>query len=475
MKKQNIDAVAAKAGTWYTIANMLLKGCVFFSLPIFTRILSTEDFGAYNTYMAYEGILTAILGLGLYGTVKNAKLDFEDNFNKYLSSVLTMSLSFLAIVLIMSNVFYNLYSSVLEFSRFVTNCLILQSFGSYLIYFYGSKLNIEFKYKAYIGLCCFNTIGNITLSVVLVLFVFPNERYLGRILGSALPLIVIGIIIAVTILIQGRTLYRKEFWKYAARLGIPLIPHVVSQSLLSQFDRIMIRNMVGSSQAGIYSYIYTICTIMYVICSSFDNAWTPWVFLTLRKGDKAHIKTAARDYLLFFSALTLGFICVMPEFTKLIAGSNYWDGIDLLVPLTLANYFIFLYMMPVNIEYYNKKTKYISVGTVSAALLNMVLNYFAIILWGYKAAAYTTLISYLLLFIFHWRIARKFDFNSIYDIKSFLSITIVLLIVSATVLVSERWTLFSVFYRYGIAFTILILFYKERKKLIGVIRGHNSD
>ena len=66
MKNEKLEKKAAKAGIWYTIGNFILKGCIFLSLPIFTRILSTTDFGIFNTYMAYEGILTAILGLGLY-------------------------------------------------------------------------------------------------------------------------------------------------------------------------------------------------------------------------------------------------------------------------------------------------------------------------------------------------------------------------------------------------------------------------
>ena len=131
--KKDISKEATKAGKWYTIGNILLKGCIFFSLPIFTRILSTVDFGIYNTYMAYEGIVTAILGLGLYGTVKNAKLDFKEKFNEYLSSVITFSLIVLSAVLIIANCTYDLYSNFLKFDRFIVNCLLLQGFGAYLI------------------------------------------------------------------------------------------------------------------------------------------------------------------------------------------------------------------------------------------------------------------------------------------------------------------------------------------------------
>lgn len=469
--KKDISKEATKAGKWYTIGNILLKGCIFFSLPIFTRILSTVDFGIYNTYMAYEGIVTAILGLGLYGTVKNAKLDFKEKFNEYLSSVITFSLIVLSAVLIIANCTYDLYSNFLKFDRFIVNCLLLQSFGAYLIYFFGAKLNIEFKYKSYLLISCFNTLGNIVLSLFLIKFVFPNSKYLGRILGSALPLIIVGCIIVIMLMTKGKKYISKKYWKYALSIGLPLVPHVISQSLLSQFDRIMITNIIGESESGIYSYIYTICTILYVISSSFDNAWSPWVYMMLKDNEQCKIKRASKEYIGFFAILTLGFICVMPEITKIIASKEYWIGIDLIVPLSLANYFIFLYMIPVNIEYYNKKTKYISIGTISAAVLNFGLNFVAIKLWGFKAAAYTTVISYIVLFLFHWIIAKKFEIEKSYDINDFVKISSVLILIASSVLIIDLITPIGFFYRYVIIIILLIFIFKYRKKIFKIIKG----
>ena len=317
-RNKDVDRKAGKAGLWYTIANVLLKGCVFLSLPIFTRLMATGDFGIYNSYIAYEQLLQAVLGLGLYGTVKNAKLKYDKDFERYLSSVLSLSLIVLAVVLVSANLLYGLYAKAMGFSRFVTNCLILQSFGAYLVFFYGSKLNIEFRYKSYILISCFNTLVNIGASIILIRWVFPNERYLGRILGSALPMIIIAVVLSASILRKGRVIYEAEYWRYALVIGLPLIPHVISQSLLSQFDRIMIRNMISDASSGIYSYIYTICTITFIICTSLDNAWTPWVYIKLKAGDGGMIRSAGRWYTLLFAALTLGFICVMPEFGQLL-------------------------------------------------------------------------------------------------------------------------------------------------------------
>lgn len=91
IKKEEMGKSAVKAGLWYTIGNIALKGCAFLTLPVFTRLLSTSDFGVYNAYIAYEQIFTAILGVGFYGTIKNAKLDFKENFKKYLSSIVFLS------------------------------------------------------------------------------------------------------------------------------------------------------------------------------------------------------------------------------------------------------------------------------------------------------------------------------------------------------------------------------------------------
>ena len=79
IKKEEMGKSAVKAGLWYTIGNIALKGCAFLTLPVFTRLLSTSDFGVYNAYIAYEQIFTAILGVGFTNN-KNAKLDFKENF-----------------------------------------------------------------------------------------------------------------------------------------------------------------------------------------------------------------------------------------------------------------------------------------------------------------------------------------------------------------------------------------------------------
>ncbi len=469
-RKEDMGESAVKAGLWYTIGNIALKGCAFLSLPIFTRLLSTNDFGIYNAYIAYEQIFTAILGLGLYGTIKNAKLDFKADFEKYLSSIVSLSVLIFGVFLTTANILYPAYSNALGFSRFVTNCLLLQSFGAYLLYFYGVKLNAEFRYRSFLIMSSINVLSNTALSIIFILVVFPNERYLGRILGSAIPLISIGIVLCLLIWKRGKTVYKKEYWKYGLAIGLPLLPHVISQSLLSQVDRIMIKDIVGASEAGIYGYIYTICTILYIVGNSMENAWSPWVFYTLDSGEKKRITKASKDYVTVFSLLTIGFFCVMPEITKIIAGKDYWEGISLIVPLTFGNYFVFLYGFPVNIEYYHKKTGFISLGTILAAVLNAILNYFGIIWFGYQAAAYTTFFSYGMLFLFHWTIAKKYGVGELYSFKFLTNRTALVLITGFVVLLTSNFVAFNLILRYVLIILILIWLFKRKEMLASALK-----
>lgn len=456
IKKDNVNSSAAKAGLGYVVGNFILKGCVFLTLPIFSRLLSTSEFGTYNTYLAYEGLITAILGLGIYGTIKNARIKYESSFDEYVSSVLSFSLIIFIVATILANVFYFTFEGLLGYSRTIVNVLLLQSYGSALVQIYSSKLNVEFKYKSYLIISTFATLGNIALSLFLILFVFPNDRAIGRILGSALPIIAIGICLFVLSVIKGKRIFSKEFWLYSLCLGLPLVPHVISQSLLSQFDRIMITNLVGESESGIYSFVYTISTILVILCSSIDSAWTPWVYMKIHHKERIEVKKKSPVYVLFFAFLTLGFICVSPEIVKLFGDESYWSGIDLLIPLSLGHYFLFLYFLPVNMEYYHNKTLFISIGTVGAALLNLALNLFFISAFGYKAAAYTTLFSHMVLFVAHCIIAKKYSFFDTYRFKEIVFISVILVTLSFTILLTEQYSILSLIIRYSFVASIIV-------------------
>lgn len=406
-----------KAGIGYTIGNYLLKGLTFFSIPIFSRLMSTSDYGIYNTFAAYESIIFVIIGFALHASFKNAKYKFKEDFDKYISSCLTLGLISFGVWCLIANIFYTQVSDYLKFSRIIVNLLLICSMGSALIQYFNVYVSIDYKYERFLKISAFNAICSIFLSIILILGVFKENSYIGRILGTAIPLFIISIYIIIVFYKKAKPQLNDRYLKYAVTFSLPIIPHGLSQVVLSQFDRIMISAIIGSTQAGLYSFSYNIYTIIQVTASSLDNVWGPWFFEAVNEKKYSDIKKVSSDYvsgMMIFSALVL---LVSPEIIKIISPKSYWDSVYCVIPIIIAGFFSFLYTLPVQVEYYFEKTNCIALGTCTAALVNIILNYIFIPKYGYIAAAYTTLVTYFLYFVFHFVLARCFAKTNFFNTK----------------------------------------------------------
>ena len=189
---------------------------------------------------------------------------------------------------------------------------------------------------------------------------------------------------------------------------IPLVFHGVSQIVLGQTDKIMIqKQLIDDGLVGIYSFIVTFVHILNSIYTALNNTWVPIYYSYTKDGNYEMIKVRSNRYCKLFLCLCLGFMFVSPEFVRLFADKNYWGGINLIPLIVLSIFFTFLYSFGVNFELYLRKTKWIAIGTTAAAVVNIVLNALLIPKYELCGAAIATLISYVLLFVFHQLCARK--------------------------------------------------------------------
>lgn len=394
-----------KAGIGYTIGNYMLKGLSFLTVPIFSRLLSTSDYGIFNTYLAYQSIVFLFVGMALHTSLKNAKYKYKEDFAKYNSCCILVTLLNLGIWLLLSNLIYPLYGDAVGFSRVIVNLLLLDSFGTALIQFFNVYVGLDYRYSSFLKISAFNAVANMGISVLLIMTVFRNDRATGRILGNVIPVTVIACVIIWYFWRKAAPRFDLKYTKFAVSYSLPLIPHGISQVILAQFDRIMIKELIGPSQAGIYSFAYNIFSIINVTSNSLDNVWGPWFYERMEQKDYGSIKKYSSKYafgMLMFSVMVM---LAAPELVKILGAREYWDAMYSVIPIVIGGYFMFLYTLPSSVEYYYAKTKFIAIGTGMAALINIVLNVIFIRQFGYLAAAYTTLVTYLLYFVFHYLIA----------------------------------------------------------------------
>jgi len=180
----------------------------------------------------------------------------------------------------------------------------------------------------------------------------------------------------------------------------------------------MIKQICGAEDAAIYSIAYTTSMLVQILWSSMNQAWSPWLFDHIFQKDYVKIKEKSRLYLLLFMGIAMGIMLVVPEVILVMAGAKYAAAKYVMPPVIVGMVFQFVYSMYVNLEMYQKKTIMISFGTLGAAAINIGLNYLLIPKFGYIAAAYTTLVGYACLMLFHFFIVKlSHEFDGIYDDK----------------------------------------------------------
>lgn len=411
--QSNKNNSASKAGIGYTIGNVLIRGLSFLTLPIFTRLMSTADFGLYTTYISYEGLLCIIVGMGLYVSLKAAKVDYQEKIDHYVSVVSCIPLLFSIFLIGILIPFNSLISSLTGFKWIVIVLMVGQAWASSALMMYNARIGLDYAYKSYITVSIISTISNIVLSLVFILLITPNQPFMGRILGTSIPIICIGLVLTIVFFRRSKPSFDKKTITYGLKYSLPLVPHGLSQQVLAHFGKIIIQIKIGNDLAGIYGFAYTITLIPHIIVTSLDAAWGPWFFEKYAENKTDLIKSKTAQYVALFSAVTVCLLCVSPEVVQIMGDVSYAPAKYIVCPALLSVFFIFLYGIPVQIEYYYKKTKYIAIGTMIAALLNLLSCLALVKRFGYEGIVYITVATYVLYFFAHILIAQKITQNKL--------------------------------------------------------------
>lgn len=124
MNSKSSDKKYIKAGIGYTFANYFIKGLSFITLPIYVRLMSTADYGNFNTYVAYESMLSVVLGLALHASLKNAKIRYSSKieFSSYMATCVQMGVISTAAIMVLANIIYPMLAGMLDLTRLVFIC-----------------------------------------------------------------------------------------------------------------------------------------------------------------------------------------------------------------------------------------------------------------------------------------------------------------------------------------------------------------
>jgi len=470
--EQNIDPIggrAVKSGVWYTISSILSKSIIFLTTPIFTRIMSVEDFGIAATFTSWYLVLGVIFSLNLMYSIGRAKLDFPGKLEEYTGSMIVLATTFSLVVFGASFFFQKQVTGFLNMNWTLAVLMMIYLLASSIVTFKQASIRYQYQYKGNVAISLIISVGSVACSFAL--FAIPSlERYLAKIIGSIIPSVFLALVFTVQGVARKNYKISGKYWKYGLIISVPLIFHSLSINLLSQIDRVLISRFCGDGDAGIYSLAYQYTHLVFIVLSAVNEAWLPWFHDTLNVGNTEAVKKNVQQLITFGGFIGFGCVSLAPEIMAVLGTEAYTPGLRVVAPLMVAILCGFVFQQYEHVELHYKKTWYISVGTGIAAAVNYALNWWLIPKYGFVAAAYTTMASYVLVTVIHWFINRAVLKKHIYqDMRMFLILFAFSVVCLAMPLLYER-----IFVRFAVLLVACAAYLAGNRRMIKSILANRG-
>lgn len=455
---------AQKSAIAYMFASFVQQGISFVITPLFTRLMSTSEFGTITVYNSWVEMVATLATLSLYSGIFNVGMvDFENSRDSFTSALL--GLSNVATIIIMTL----FYLGSLLFPNWIglSPSLVFLMLLYFLFYpatrFWIARQRFEYKYKM---LTVVTILSALLSPMVGLLAVLLSNSNLGvaRLWGSNSVIISIGIIFYIYIIKRDKRIFDKKLWKYALAFSLPLVPHYLAMHVLAASDKVMIQNYIGTPEAALYGLAYTASMVITVAWTAINGSLTPYIMEKLKRDKLDEIQKVALPCVLIFSSLCILVVILAPEVILILGGEKYMDSIPLIPPLIASVLFMEMYNLFAIVEFYHKKTVFIMIATSVAALLNIILNALLMPRYGFQAAAYTTLVCYVIYCFLHFVNMKRIETKKIYDGKLLIVISIVYVLICLGILplYPNTWL------RYTVLAVISILALILRRKIWGL-------
>ena len=386
--------LTVKVSTSYAVCSILQNCLSFITLPLFTRLLTTEQYGQATIYGSWSGILMICITLNLaYGSFSTAMIKYENRRDEYIAAIQGICLLLTGIFFLVYFLFRGLWNRLFELPTFLVCILVIEILCTNATNIWMGRNRFEFKYKKVVLLSLSMSILSPILSYILVMS--TTEKGYARIIGNAFVNILIGFVIFIISIKKGKKLYNKEFWKYALGFNVPLLSYYISQAIFNQSDRIMISHMTGTDNAAIYGVAYNLAMVLTFVLNAINGSYVPWVYGKIKNGNGEENKQISIVLVLLMSLMILCVIWYAPEIITIMAGKQYAAAIYVVAPVSMSLLLLFYSQLFINVEFYYEEKKMLVYASIGAAVLNIVLNYILIPVFGFVAAGYTTLVSYI--------------------------------------------------------------------------------
>jgi len=408
-----------------SIGKICTQVITFFLLPLYTYILSTEEYGIVDLLNTLVSLLLPIITFQIEQSVFRELIEYRGKKEKEkevisngIFSVIIQCAIYLLLFLIISPFIKN------DYKIFLATNVIVYIFLS-LFQQISRGLGDNGSYTIASFLSAITTIG-----FNIFFLVFLKWRVNGMLLGTMLGQISGMIYLFFSLKLNKRVSPKlvcyttiKKLWKYS----IPLIPNAISWWIFNASDKLIVSIFLGLSANGILSASHKFSAVYISFYNIFNMSWTESISLHIKDKDiETYFNKTFNIVLQLFTSLAVIIIAIMPFVYPIIINNKFSSGYHLVPILILASLFNIIVGLISTLYVANKNTKAIANTSIISAITNIIIH-LCLIKWiGLYAAVISTLAAFFIMCIYRYYDIKK-KYIKIKISKTFIIKTLIIM------------------------------------------------
>jgi O-antigen/teichoic acid export membrane protein len=399
----------ATTGAAYTAAGIVSKLIAVALLPLYTRYLTLEDYGAAEVMFAAVVFASIVVRFGTIEALLRFYYKEDEDPAKVVSTSFAALFWLSSAAALIALPFAGPISEALldepapDLARISIGGLWVLTMVEYLL----TLFRLEERARAYFVTTILNVLAAIGLTVVLV--VGRDEGARGLLLGSYLS----GAVVAIALIVVHRR--RLSLWIDASllrrmtRFGLPTMPAELSLYALNFVDRIVIVRSVGVAEAGLYSLAVKFAQAVNVLVRGFQLAWPPLAYSIADDGEARRAYAAVVTWFVAGCAFVVTGMWLFSRWiVRALAAPQFFDSYEAIGLIATGVTLYALYMVLVVILGRTGRTEFNFPATIAALVVNLVLNLALVPRLGIVGAGLALVASYLvvvgLMYVFTQRL-----------------------------------------------------------------------
>lgn len=442
----------------FALANLAARVINLLLLPLYTNVLTTEQFGQAEIVLNCVNLVMPLMSLSISDAFLRFGLDSElDSKNVLRTTSRVLTLSSVAMILLCP--LFGLYSGIGSFScLFVVICITQMFRNTFTLY---AKIINRSEVFALDTVVYTFTLG-ITNILLLVVFKLGVAGYLlAYVVANSCSIIFLIIRLHIPKdIINGR--FDRALLGEMLRYCIPMIANAVSWWVMQFSDRIMLEQFLSDSEVGLYSVAAKIPNILTAVLGVFTQAWMISSIIEANKSDSSEFYSDVfKLYLAVLSFCTFGLLFIVKPLVKVYVGKDFYDSWKYVPYLVVASFFGSISSFVSSFFGVAKKNIAITITTVIAAVSNIIMNAPLIPRIGIMGAVIATFIAYFIIGVVRLYKSRCYVDFVVPNFK-FWAVSVLVIFLATIVTFSDSLSIASIVFMFSISFVILLsMFSKE--------------